>query len=176
MISKRKSQFVHIGSTSPTTSRVVESPLARVFLIVFILDMERKALGGGVLHLARLVLSRMERQRMVGTNNNDDNATIFDLYLHKETYLCTDVNNKILVVVVLSQPPFVVLRFFLAVSRPDNGNRHDRGGWYRQYLIGRTHAHFFSLRTSHVTARVAQGMMSLCESSHKSFVHRSCRC
>ena len=36
-----------------------------------------------------------------------------------------------------------------------------------------SHAHFFSVRTSHVTARVAQGMMSLCESSrnHSSIGH-----
>ena len=95
----------HILSRSPTTSRVVEFPLARVFLIVFILDMERKLEVVEFFILepstARLVLSRMERQRMVGPATTTTTP-------RSSTSTCTSR----LVLSWSTEPPSAVLRFF----------------------------------------------------------------
>ena len=61
----------HIGSSSPTTLGVVELQLEDVFLIIFILNIDRKPKVVEIFILgpsmARLALSRVARQRMVGS-------------------------------------------------------------------------------------------------------------
>ena len=90
--------------------------------------------------------------------------------------LCKDVNYKIVVIVVIDWTSICSLEIFLAVSRPDSGNCHEPDGRCTDNSSPGAHTRTFSrCARSHVTARVAQGMMSLCECSQKSFFHRSCR-
>ena len=130
---------------------VDEFPLARTFLFIFILDMERKLevveffiLGPS---MTRLALSRMARQRMVG-------STITMTTPRSSTSTCTrrlvqgrqqqDLSHchGRLNLHLQSQG------FFLAVSRPDSGNCHERDG---ECADNTSPAHFFSLRVLRFT-------------------------
>ena len=135
-------------------------PLAKVFLVIFILDMERKLqvveffLGPSMARLALSMMARQRRVRSIITTTTPGSST-------------STRNNKISVIVMIYWTSICSLEIF-------SGSFASRQWWlpwtrrvYRQCLTGRTHANFFSLRTSHWTARVAQGMMSLCESSQK---------
>ena len=133
--------------------------LEDVLLVIFILNMDWKPnvveffiLGPS---MARMPLSRLARQRMVGpaiTTTTPESRT--DWY--KETCTgrserkglnCCQVHLNPDSICSLAHFSYFLL-FFLAVWRPDSSNCPGRdGGWvYRQHLTVRTHAHFFSLR------------------------------
>ena len=122
---------------SPRTLRMVEFQLEDVFLVLFILNVDRKPnvveffiLGPSV---ARMTLSRMTK-RMVGssiTTTTPESRT--DQY--KEA--CTGTSERKRSQLLSSSPesgPHLYLAqfsdflFFLAVSRPDSGNHNERDG------------------------------------------------
>ena len=111
-----------------------------------------------------------------GIDNNDDNATIFDFYLHQGD-LCKRTTRS-WSLSWLTEPPFGVLIFFWQFRVQTVATVMNATGVYRQYLTGRTHAHFFSLCTPDVMTGLAQDMMSLCESSqiHSFIGHVVVRC
>ena len=98
----------HIGSRSPTTFRMVEFQLEDEFLVIFVLNMDRKPnvveffiLGQS---MTRMALLKVARQRMVGsalTTTTPESRT--DLY--KET--CTEKSER----QFLSSSPESGLRF-----------------------------------------------------------------
>ena len=90
--------------------------------------------------------------------------------------LCKDVNNKILVIVIADWTSICSIEIFFWQFRVQySGNCHERD----RGIPHRTHTRALFLVacvTFHSCAlRMAEGMMSLCESSQKSFLHRSCR-
>ena len=111
-----------------------------VFFVIFILNMDRKPnvveffiLGPS---MARMALSRVARQRMVGsaiTTTTPESRTDWC----KET--CTGTSERkglsccqvhLIPNSICSLAHFSYFLFFLAVSRPHSGNCHEReGGW-----------------------------------------------
>ena len=128
---------------------------------------------------ARLALSRVARQRVVGqkvrtTTTDSRSGWPQETVGERKNLDCCQ-----------SRPEFwfhvwscAFLRFFfLAVSRPDSGNCHGRDGEvYRQHLTVRSHAHFFF--AAHATCDYTFGSkawrFSVC--LEKSFHLWSCLC
>ena len=116
---------------------MVEFQLEDVFLVIFILNMDRKPnvvelfiLGPS---MTRMALSRMARKRMVGsaiTTTTPESRT--DQY--KETCTETSEREGLNCCQVHLNPDSIRSLahfsdfFFLAVSRPDSGNCHERDG------------------------------------------------
>ena len=163
-----------------------EVQLKDTFLVIFILDMDKKPnvveffiLGPS---MARQALTRVVRQSVVGsaiTTTTPESRT--DWYM--ET--CMGISERKRSQLLSRSPESglhlsscallnVIVLFSIFASR----QRIAMNATVRctDNPSPDAHAHFFLFRTSHVTARVAQGMMSLCESSHKSFLHLSCHC
>ena len=130
------------------------SQLEGVFLVIFILNMDRKPNAAELFILgpsmASMALSRVARQRMVASviiTTTPEWRTGH----YKET--CTETSERMVPVVVKFTwiwAPIVVLRtsqiFVLSgSSRPDSGNCHERDGACTDNTS--PYAHFFSLRT-----------------------------
>ena len=131
---------------------MVEFQLEDVFSSSFIFNMDRKPnvveffiLGPS---MARLALTRVARQRIVGsaiTTTTPESRTDY----YKET--CTGTSEReglscyqvhLNLDFICSLAHFSDLLFFLAVSRPDSGNCQDtRRRVYRQHLTVHTLAH-----------------------------------
>ena len=142
---------------------MVKFQLQDVFLVIFILNMVRKPnvleffiLGPS---MARKALSRVARQRMVGsaiTTTTPESRTDW----HKETCAwtserkdlsCCQVHLNLYSICCLSHFSDFFCSFCLAVSRPGSRNCHEREERvYRQHLTVRTHAHFSRCARSHV--------------------------
>ena len=155
----------HIGSRSPTTLRMVEFQLEDVFLVIFILNMDRKP------NVVEFFILGHQWQEWHSQGWQDKDGDQITTTTPESRSNLPQEGEKVSIVVKFTwiRNPFVVLRtsqifFFLAVSRPDSGNCHERdGSVYRQHLTVRTHAHFFSLRTRHMWLHVwLKGLTILC--------------
>ena len=140
----------HIGSRSPTTLRMGEFQLEDVLLVIFILNMDRTP------NVVEFFILGPSMARVVGsaiTTTTPESRT--DQY--KETCSGRSERKGLNCCQVHLNPDSICSLahfsdfFFLAVSRPDSGNCHERdGGVYRQHLAVRTHAHFL---VAHACAR-----------------------
>ena len=159
----------HIGSSSPTTFRLVEFQLEDVFLVIFILNMDG---GPNVIELFILGPSNDKhgtlndgKTKNVGISDNLDNVRVTYRPVQRDLY--GDVRAKwsqLLPSFTWMWIPFVVLRttqifcpYWQFGAQTVATAMNAAGGV--QLTDHHTHAcaHFISLWTSHVNARVTQG-------------------